>query len=244
VYPSENGTGLRLIDLSNPRPGSGTAAAAGHQSRITDVTFAPDGAHLITTCADGTGLVWDVGALTARPRAKPADDPGVEPLWEALADSDAVKAGQAVEGLVRKPTSAAALLGERLAPVAEPDPAEVRRLVAGLDSSAFADRDRAERALQGYRELAVPALTESLKQPLSAEHRERLERLLEQADGVEHAPDRVRALRAVEVLERVGSADARRTLERLAAGAPLARLTREAQAALDRLKTSGPALPR
>jgi hypothetical protein len=244
VYPSEDGTGVRLIDLSNPRPGGGKATASGHQSRVTDVTFAPDGVHLVTVCADGTGLVWDVEALTAKPRSRSAVDPGVESLWEVLADSDAAKAGQAIEGFVRNPTSAVALLGERLAPVVAPDPAEVRRLVAGLDSSVFADRDRAERALQAYREQAVPALTEALQQPLSAEHRERLERLLEQADGVEHAPDRVRVLRAVEVLERVGGADARRTLERLAAGAPLARLTREARAALDRLTPSRPALPR
>lgn len=242
AYPSGDGTGVRLIDLSNPRPGGVTAP--GHQSRVTDVAFTPDGAHLVTTCADGIGLVWDAGALTAKLRPKPADYPAADPLWEALADPDAAKAGRAIEGLVRNPTSATALLSERLTPVAAPDPAEVRKLVAGLDSNTFADRDRAERVLQGYREQAVPALNEALKHPLSAEHRERLERLLEQADGVEYAPGRVRALRAVEVLERVGSDDARRALERLAGGAPLARLTREARSALDRLKTAGPALPR
>jgi WD40 repeat protein len=242
VYPSEDGTGLRLIDLSNPRPGGGTVA--GHQSRITDVAFAPDGAHLVTVCADGTGLVWDVGALTAKPHGKPIDYPEVETLWDALADPDAEKAGRAIEGLVRNPTSAAALLSERLYPAAAPDPSDVRKLVAALDSSTFADRDRAERVLQGYRELAVPALTDALKQPLSAEHRARLERLLEQADGVEHAPDRVRALRAVEVLERIGGADSLRVLERLSGGAPPARLTREAKSALDRLKPAGPVLPR
>jgi hypothetical protein len=42
-------------------------------------------------------------------------------------------------------------------------------------------------------------------------------------------------LRAVEVLERIGNAEARRVLEALAKGAPEARLTREARTSLERL---------
>lgn len=43
-------------------------------------------------------------------------------------------------------------------------------------------------------------------------------------------------LRGVEVLERVGTAEARRFLKELAGGDPLARLTREASWALSRLE--------
>jgi hypothetical protein len=42
-------------------------------------------------------------------------------------------------------------------------------------------------------------------------------------------------LRAVQVLERIGSPEARQILEALAKGAPGARETREAQASLSRL---------
>jgi WD40 repeat protein len=244
AYPTEDGTGVRLIDLSNPRPGSGTATAAGHQGRVTDMAFSPDGAHLVTACADGTGLVWDVPAVTAKVRSKPVEVGKAETLWEELGDTDAEKAGQAVEALVRNPTSAVAVIAARLAPVAPPNSTAIRKLITDLDSDTFADRDRAERSLQALRELAAPALEEAARQPLSAEHRDRLERLLAQVDGVEHAPDRLRGLRAIEVLERIGGPDAVRVLERVAAGAPYARLTREAKAALDRLKPAGPALPR
>jgi hypothetical protein len=48
-------------------------------------------------------------------------------------------------------------------------------------------------------------------------------------------------VRAVQVLERVGSVEARRVLETLAAGAPRVRPTREAQAALQRLTPKTPA---
>jgi hypothetical protein len=60
-------------------------------------------------------------------------------------------------------------------------------------------------------------------------------RLLERLELAPVAGERLQALRAVEVLERVGTPEARRLLETLAGGAPGARLTWEARAALGRL---------
>jgi hypothetical protein len=68
----------------------------------------------------------------------------------------------------------------------------------------------------------------------SAEARRRIEDILTQIDPASSA-DLRRGLRAVEVLERLGSADARQVLRMLAEGDPHARLTREAKAALERL---------
>jgi hypothetical protein len=55
------------------------------------------------------------------------------------------------------------------------------------------------------------------------------------ASDAERRGERLRAVRAVEALERSASTEARGLLRALAAGVPQARLTREARAALDRL---------
>ncbi|MFO0842599.1 MAG: hypothetical protein U0797_09420 [Gemmataceae bacterium] len=72
----------------------------------------------------------------------------------------------------------------------------------------------------------------------SLEARKRLERLLAAVDADVHtpSPERIRALRAVELLERIGTPAARRALAELAGGAPGARLTREAKATRDRAR--------
>jgi hypothetical protein len=59
-----------------------------------------------------------------------------------------------------------------------------------------------------------------------------MDRILARLDG----PDRRRQLRAVEVLEHIGDADARRVLADLAGGSPHARLTADARGALGRLE--------
>ena len=69
------------------------------------------------------------------------------------------------------------------------------------------------------------------------------EPLLEKLEGPVTAPELLRALRAVEALERAGTAEARAVLARLAGGAPPARLTREAQAASKRLDQRRAAAP-
>ena len=83
-----------------------------------------------------------------------------------------------------------------------------------------------------------PFLRRALKQKPTLELRRRIEDVLASRPPLysdNAPPDRLRELRAVEVLEHIGSAEAQRLLAKLAAGAPSARLTREAQAARKRL---------
>jgi hypothetical protein len=109
------------------------------------------------------------------------------------------------------------------------------RLTANLDSDQFAVRDQATRELEALGELAEAALRKLLAAKPSLEARRRAEELLEKLRSPLPSGERLRSLRAVEALEHAGTEPAQRLLIRLAGGAPGARLTREAQAALQRL---------
>jgi hypothetical protein len=110
----------------------------------------------------------------------------------------------------------------------------MNRLIADLDSDSFAKRESAERELAGVGELARPALERALKGRPSLEALRRVQGLL---DRLRQAPsgEQVRLLRSVELLEYLGTPEARSLLQALAGGAAEARLTQEARASLERL---------
>jgi hypothetical protein len=83
--------------------------------------------------------------------------------------------------------------------------------------------------------LAVPALKKALagKPPLDVARR--LEDLIAGAAGLAATPEELRAGRAVEVLERIRTPEARDVLKGLAGGAEGALTTQAARAALGRL---------
>jgi len=115
-------------------------------------------------------------------------------------------------------------------------PAErLGKLIANLDSSRFQEREDAARQLADLEERAEPALREALKTNPSAEQRRRIEALLA-VPTVVRSSEKLRRLRALEVLEHIGSSQARKVLDELAKGAPESRVTQEAKASLERLQ--------
>jgi hypothetical protein len=118
----------------------------------------------------------------------------------------------------------------------------VARLLADLDSDAFTARDQAAKELQKMAESALPALRKALTGQPALEVRRRVQELLEPLDRL-LSPQQLYVLRAVEVLERIGSPEARRLMEALAEGIPEAHLTREAKASLHRLAGKPAAMP-
>ena len=122
----------------------------------------------------------------------------------------------------------------RLRPVPPTDSRRIARWVADLDADEFEVRGKATAALAELEELAEPALRRALADRPSAELRIRVESLLK-ALATGSSPERLRALRAVEVLELLATPEASELLATLGRGAPAARLTREATSALERL---------
>jgi hypothetical protein len=184
-------------------------------------------------------LIWDVAAQTHRPaaRAPALAARELEALWSDLASDDTPRAGRAVEHLAAAPRQAAALLRERLHPVEAADAQAVARLLANLDSADFTIRDKAVKELEALGEGALGSYRRALESHPSLEMRRRLEALLDKLSGLwrNPAPERLRTLRALEVLELAGTPEARQVLQVLEKGVPGARLTEEAKAAHQRL---------
>jgi RNA polymerase sigma factor (sigma-70 family) len=193
-------------------------------------TFAPDG-RLATGHPDSTILVWDVPLPASKPRR--LGEKELEVLWADLADGDAAKAWRAVWRMAEAPKDALPFLRERVKPYPTAPVDATRKLLADLDSDALARREAAVKRLKELGLQAEPALRAVLRAKPSLEQRRRIEPLLAALAEMPQvlSAEQLRQLRAVIVLERIGSPEARRLLEDAAKGPESARLTRQARAA-------------
>ncbi len=144
----------------------------GHKGRVVSLAFAADGRTLVSGSEDTTALVWDV-CRTQRAKHVPLDR---EAAWRDLATDDAAAAYAAMCRLAVAPKEAAALLGERVKPIAAPAAKRLAKLIADLDSDEFDVRAAAQRELERLGERAVGACRAALRTARSLESRRRLER--------------------------------------------------------------------
>src|SRR5262249_3136060 len=121
------------------------------------------------------------------------------------------------------------------------DQARFSQLVADLDHDEFAVREKATQELESLGDLVVSALGKALEDRPSLEVRRRIENVLQKWDDPPPLGEKLREVRAIEVLEYIGTLDARKLLAELAQGVDSARLTKDAKAALARSteQTSG-----
>jgi RNA polymerase sigma factor (sigma-70 family) len=216
IHVWETASGKEIARFEVPAPNAVSSAA-----------FSPNARTLLTGMDDATVLLWNlVPHGVARP---PAD------LWTDLAGEEAVQARAAVWALSTAPEQAVPLLQARLRPTSPPEERRIARLIADLNSDRFEVRDKASRELEALGELAVSALRKTLEDQPSLEVRRRIDALLEKQERPVLSPPQLQALRGVEILERIGTAEAQQVLKTLARGMPEARVTREAKAALERL---------
>jgi WD40 repeat protein len=204
-----------------------------HRGGVSALVFSPDGKRLASASHDTTVLLWDVAETLRAKRKLPANlsTKELETYWCDLSGSDASNACRAIWALVDAPSQSVPFLRERLGPVPPPDAEQVAHLIANLDNERFEAREAAMCELEKLGALAKPALRKTLAGEPSPETRRRLEKLMAKGDDAAYLPEQ----RAVEALEHIATAEARELLRKLATGAPEARLTLEAKAALKRL---------
>ncbi len=208
--------------------GKRLAEFPGHRGRITKLAFSPNGARLASCSSDTTAIVWDVGAppMSKEPRAVPI----AASIWKEL-NGDAKTSYAAVSLAVQAGDTAITLLKTKLKPAVVVDQEKAANWIGQLDAAAFADRERASRALEGFGPGVEPFLRKAIIETQSTEVRERAERILAKVVAAEQR----RNQRAIEILEMVNTAKAKEALKGLAAGAPGASLTQDASRALGRL---------
>jgi RNA polymerase sigma factor (sigma-70 family) len=205
----------------------------GHRDRVTALAFSPDG-RLLSGGLDTTVLAWDPRPPRPQPRA------ALGTAWDDLGRAEGKPAFAAQGRLLASPAETIALFAEKIKAAEAADPKRVARLIADLDSPVFATRQQATSDLKEIGSQAAPALREAVKKAGSLEIRRRLEQLLDEWDNRIPGAAELRILRAVEVLEWIGTPQARDLLAAWAKGAPGSQLTAAAEGALRRLKALAP----
>ncbi len=166
-------------------------------------------------------------------------------LWNALADEDAPQAYRAMLTLAGRGDQAIAFLGDQLRALAaqktfDDDPQRIAQLITDLDSSNFKVRQRAVQELRNLGKLAEAALRKALARGPSLESARRIEQLLTELASPIPPRDQLQVLRAVEVLEHLGTDQARLTLTALAREVRSRALKEELTRALERLASASP----
>jgi WD40 repeat protein len=207
----------------------------GQQGNIAALAFAPDGRTLATGSSDTTIVLWDLARKAENQAALKPDE--LDALWKVLDEQSAKSAEQAMRKLAARPGEVIPFLRESLKPAeGSLDAATLTYLVGQLDAGRYATREAAGKRLERVGKPAVEPLLAALKGNPSLELKERIEKLLTRIERTHGMAPWWQSLRGIEVLERIGTPEAKELLAALAKGAEAAPSTRMAAEALERLR--------
>jgi WD40 repeat protein len=179
------------------------------------VAVSPDGRTAAVGRSDGTVVLWPLPARPQQP--PPLSNAELDRTWESLQQPGGYRA---VWELSARPEQAMRLLAERLKGPAGPAEVEVRRLIESLDAVEYDEREKASRRLERLGPVAEPIIR-TAAESRSPETRRRAREILASFEKAPTplAPEVVRAVRAVAVLDAVSTEEARRLLRGLTSGA-------------------------
>ncbi len=227
---------VRRFDL---RTGRELPPLTGHPAGVLALCYTADGKTLLSLGADQKLFFWPADANSDwRPKTIPTDEAALERLWDTLRTDDPLDLYGCSQLFGASPAPTVAFLRKRLAPPPAGDTARIEKLVAALQKPEYNERKKAAKELRELKEfssLAVPALRQAAERGNSNLVQQMLMEFESQAPPREH----LRSVRALNILERIGSDDARKLLGELAKGPPEAAFTVAAKAALERASRGG-----
>jgi WD40 repeat protein len=210
----------------------------GHEhGPIRALAFAPAGNVLASASADTTVLIWDIALSDRSNLAERSLDTGtLEKNWRSLAEDKAERAFAAILDLAAAPKQTLPWISERVKPAASIDPKRVEKLIDDLNANQFRVRQSAAAELLQMGERVVPAIDKALATKPALETYLRLQDARKRLVSPVLKKELLQAFRALEVLERIGTPEARQMLQTLAAGDNGALITAQARLALARLE--------
>jgi WD40 repeat protein len=226
------------ISVRSVISGAELIVLATEQGAVQVLRFSPDGQHLASGGADSTILVWDVSeqAKAARRTEMKLEAADLQSLWKDLGASDAGKAYLAMDRLAAGSDAVVAFFKDNVKPPPPADEKTIAKLIEQLDADDVETRDQATSSLQDIGEAVVAPLQKVLEASPSLEVRTRAQKILENQKTGTAAASLLRGLRAIEVLEWIGSRDAVQLLETYTKEGKSSVLAVEAKYALGRVK--------
>jgi WD40 repeat protein len=239
----------QIITLWEAETGKERGHFRGHRGQTQSLAISADGNFVVSGGSDTSVLVWDA----TRPRTRNASllrgsaATDLPAHFKHLAGKDAEQAYASIRALINAPDKSVSFLGGRSSLFSRADVQRILHWIQDLDSSKFADRERAFQELELILDEAEPHLKKALQGNPPLEVRRRIDRLLQER-SMGPTGKEVQRLRVIETLEHIAAAGADAVpgadatqraaiavLQKLAAGSPEARPTQEAKASLERL---------
>jgi WD40 repeat protein len=201
--------------------------------------FSPDGALLAvpgqTPERESVITLYNMPKGRNEPLARHLGGDQLEALWRDLAPDNDFRLQRVLASLRAAPEDTVAFLGKKLQPVADAQRQRVQALLLELDDDEPKTREKAMEALQELAAEFEPLLADVSKKHEPGEVCNRVRFVLRRQREAAVPDSLLIRLRAVLVLEQIGTEPARQILSKVAAGPAGARLTVEARQALERL---------